>query len=290
MLLPTIPEPSPPLWMMVFKTFVLINNIIYTEFLGRSVNRLFIYTALKIDYTKPFLNAIIPAMLVESEYINLRRGIENFDDYLAGKRIGSDVDGVDVLTAQGSLDEFYLRYGVRKHLSDYTYDFEMNDWLIEFEGSKAKEVCFEIWHHPRVLGDSLPVPGAVTLSRHLNKLRIPRITSRPGTTRDITLSWYRKNMPWIRETDIFIQPEGNDKINHGFKVEMIKALGIEIFFEDNPNHAKAIVENTSATVVIVPWPWNSHTIEHPRIIRPFGVQTGNMYSAYNALARRLCFI
>lgn len=235
---------------------------------------------MKLDF-----DVIIADMLIESQYSSFRRELKDFEDFLSSKRIGSDIDGVDVLLVQGALDEFFKRYGVRKSLSDYSYVFEMNDWVREFEGDRAPEVTFEIWHHPRVLMESLPVPGAVTLSWHLRNLNIPRITSRPANTRDLTLDWYRKNMPWIPESSIYVQSEGGDKINHDFKIETIKLLGIEIFFEDNPKHAKAIVDNTDALVVMVPWSWNVNTVNDSRILRPSGSREGNVYSAYNILAR-----
>ena len=237
---------------------------------------------------------------MSAEYSRVREGLREFEGFLVGKKIGFDIDGVDILSPQSALDELYRRYGVRKTLNDLVRAFEMNNWLKEFEGEKAPRVAWEIWHSREVLENSKSVSGAVSLSRHLHEIGIdpPRITSRPAFTRQWTLDFYKKWMPWVPLENIFMQADGGNEISHNHKVDSIKLMGIEIFFEDNPDHAKEIVEKTQALVVMVPWRWNIDlTPFHPNIVRPwapnhvgYNMRRGNVYTAYNALARHFKFI
>jgi uncharacterized HAD superfamily protein len=239
-------------------------------------------------------------MLAELGYSRVREQIIKFEGFLMGKRMAFDIDGTDFATPQFAVDLYNRRYNQRKTIDDLTEAFVMNKWLEKPEGKKAPQVAWEIWHSPEVLTNVTPVSGAVELSLHLHNIGInpPRITSRPAFTRDWTLDSYRRWMPWVKPENIIMQAEGGNEINHHHKVDSIDSMEIEIFFEDNPDHAKEIVEKTKALVVMIPWRWNmSSTIEHPRIICPWNQDAlkswdrrGSIYTAYNALAHHFEFI
>jgi uncharacterized HAD superfamily protein len=104
------------------------------------------------------------------------------------------------------------------------------------------------------------MPGALIISKYLSSNginHIHRITSRPRRLRENTIAWYKEKMPWVDRDLIHIQTD-RDEINPGFKIEQIKDLKIDLFFEDSVKHAETISVKTKAAVILIPQPSNAY--------------------------------
>ncbi|HET7099089.1 MAG TPA: hypothetical protein VFI61_02560 [Patescibacteria group bacterium] len=185
---------------------------------------------------------------------------ENLNQKLKNLKIATDIDGVEINSAESALDLLNQDHGKSYKINDLieymsTIDFIKRD-LKHIEDPVA--YAMELWNSDRNLSASHPVSGSLILSSYLHSNgidRIHRITSRPSFTKNATFDWYKNKMPWVDPGLIHIQ-EGGMEINHNFKVDQINKLEINLFFEDSWEHAEAISKKTKATVILVPQPWN----------------------------------
>lgn len=199
---------------------------------------------------------------MSKEYTFEERLLVNQTDLLVQRikplKIATDIDGVDAFTQESGLTAINNLKGTSFQLTDLKVDL-VAKYLKDVRD--PKKFATEIWNSNANLSTTHVVSGALILSRFLFEkgINIPRITSRPSYTRDVTLEWYAQKMPWIKPEQIIMQTK-SDNINFSFKVDQIKKLGIELFFEDSFEHAVNIVENTDAKVVLIPHYWNEDFI------------------------------
>ncbi|MEK7188876.1 MAG: hypothetical protein AAB685_03435 [Patescibacteria group bacterium] len=214
--------------------------------------------------------------------------IRRLNDILKSQVVSFDIDGVEANSARESITQVNRRFGTRFTISDIKSYYGLADLLKEVPNiSDPLKTSIEIWNSPEVFEATLPVSGARILSDFLRKEGVDayRISSRPGSTRQITISWYQRWMPWVSPKRIYLQRTG-EEINTDFKVKTISDLGVRFHFEDSYEEAEQIVKNTDAIVVLVPQPWNfTYQSTDKRIIIPReNTQISGIFRAYFALA------
>lgn len=170
---------------------------------------------------------------------------------------GTDIDGTEIDSETSALRAFNERFKEDKKRRDLTDLFIMVEWFEKKGITDPLGEAVKLWNEDNNLGGSLPQDGAWIFSRFLFEkgVVLPRITSRPSYTRNVTLDWYQKWMPWVPEDKIHIHKEANS-LNPDFKIDRINELGLRWFFEDSIPHALDIVYWTGATVILIPQPWN----------------------------------
>jgi len=171
-----------------------------------------------------------------------------------------DIDGVIVDTASRAIKHFNKKYRKTKKVTDLKSFFIIYDWLFEILDDKesAMDAMVKLWNDPEVLTKSLPIKGALELTKSLHRQgsTVHYITSRPNTTKDITRAWFKKWLPWVNQDLIHISPSG-DGLQRSFKAEMIKSLRPDVHFEDSIEHAQDITRLLPETkVILVRQPWN----------------------------------
>jgi len=195
--------------------------------------------------------------------------MSEFLDKIRFRQISFDIDGVNADTAKSAVNLYNLQFSDGKTVTDLDGFYAMRDWIFEKTNSRnlAIEMAIKIWNDENVQGYCPMVSGAWFLSNYLylNGIKPHYITSRPFFTRDVTLDWFGRNMPFVDSGHIHVGNGGG--LQGSYKTQTIKDLGVDIHFEDSIEHALDIVENTPALVVLVRQPWNlKFDVNHPRMV------------------------
>lgn len=177
----------------------------------------------------------------------------NIDELLRTYKLSFDADGVLINSRAPVVKVF------NKLLkTDYKQE-DVNSWRAIFKWAmKAglnKDEAFKLdrklWTDPEILFKSPPMPGAVEFTRKLHEqgIKLTVATSRIPKFKESTIDWFRKWMPWIEQ--VYIR-ENKDIPGEVFKAEAVKQIGSRVHFEDDPVHAKSILDRTEACVVFIP--------------------------------------
>lgn len=186
-----------------------------------------------------------------------------------------DLDGVLVYTQVRSLEVANTLLGTTYTLEHLTHSYEMNEWFKQrYQESEEDLMKRNIahWNSPEVMGKSQPLPGSGEVLRYLSSLGIKPhfVTSRPNSARQTTNEWFKHFFPEISPLQIHLQ--STEKYNHNYKVDTISSYKVKVHFEDFGEDALEIVKQTNCLVVLVGHPWNRTYPDHPRIIRPQGIE------------------
>jgi uncharacterized HAD superfamily protein len=171
-------------------------------------------------------------------------------------KIGFDHDGVIANTSTPVVDE-YNKIFRTNHTVDEIREYRTLARWAERDLGVSKKAALEIdnylwFKRPDILLRAEPMPGAVEITKQLaaKEIFFPIITSRLSSYRRSTFKWYEEKMPWINRNQIFIRE--NDEIEgEVFKARMIEERGVSVFFEDAPHHAKIIIRDTNAMVILL---------------------------------------
>ncbi len=171
-------------------------------------------------------------------------------------KIGFDHDGVIAETRTPVVEEYNKIFGTEHAVNEMREYRTLARWAEEDLGI-SKEVALKIDNHlwferPDILLRAKPMPGAVEITKQLadREIFFPIITSRLSSYRQSTFEWYEEKMPWINRNQIIIRE--NDEIEgEVFKARMIEKRGVNVFFEDAPHHAKIIIRDTNAMVILL---------------------------------------
>jgi len=180
----------------------------------------------------------------------------NPESFFEKYKIGFDHDGVIADTRQPVVDEYNKIFGTNHTIDEMREYHTLAKWAKEDLGvseEAALEIDSHLWfERPDILLRAEPMPGAVEFTRWLvdKKISFSIVTSRLPSYRQSTFEWYERKMPWISNDKIFIR-ENDEMAGEIFKVWMIKILGVNLFFEDLPHHAKEIISYTDAVVVLL---------------------------------------
>ena len=233
----------------------------------------------------------------------LAQDLEVFTIWLKTKRLGFDLDGVNINIASEALRIFNRKFGTAYEKSDLRTDYEMVDWMKDFMAAdECLTEAINIWNSDEALSVAGPESGSIQMQEYLrdNGINPFFITSRPSYALSYTENWMAKWLPWVPGENVCIQKTGG-QISHDFKALNVSGLGIDFMFEDSIRNAQAIVEASVSTVVaLVPQPWNLFyrqrlsQLRHPRIVIPEGEiydsQRPPIWNAYLAVARYSNFI
>lgn len=205
--------------------------------------------------------------------------------------IGFDLDGVIIYLQPKVLDIFNSTYNTNFTLEHLTDPWRMSQWYADIHGCSYDEGVEEtkkIWNSKEVLETAEMLSGAEEILATLEAQNLGHhfITSRPFYTMAPTQTWFDNRRKGVGFTRMIMQTSNIYNNNH--KVETVRNYEIKVFFEDMPEHAQAIVENTQALVVMVTHPWNRNMPDHPRIIRPKGVENeGNLTVSFGTFIDHL---
>lgn len=185
--------------------------------------------------------------------------LKKVNKVLIEKKVGFDIDGFEVDSTAEFLKVVKERIGLTIKKEQCLHAWAAAE-IIEASGlvEDARAFCMDHWNSDRVLGSSKCESGAFMLSRfvHSDGVRPHRITARPSITERVTRDWYKSNMPWVGKELIHVQEDGNE-VRPFFKVDKINEYNISYYFEDQFENVDVIIENTDATVILVPQWWNS---------------------------------
>jgi uncharacterized HAD superfamily protein len=197
-----------------------------------------------------------------------------------GRRVSFDMDGVL---------SFSIYPVIEKVNEDFNTDFSVNDFFgwatvktwaqenwhrrraaVDSMAKSPDEYDLWIWTDPKILFNGIMGRGSDFVTRcaveNADHTRV--ITSRIPALRESTLKWYPNNLPWIANDMISIN-SNPDVAGEIFKYEEIARQKIDLHFEDSLRHAKLIVENTPAQVVLLAnWDDSRYKgFSHPRIFQ-----------------------
>lgn len=188
--------------------------------------------------------------------------------------IGFDIDGSEVDTHTPAVRLYntmtsHLEGFEPRSVSDIINYDAFVGWFEEAGFQEPFECAMDVWHDEEVIVGAEPLSGSFLLSLFLKSqdIDVYRITSRPAFVSENTRKWYKQWQPHVISEDLLHIQSETDNINPSYKSDKIAALGLGYFFEDSFEHAQSIVQNTDATVVLVPQPWNrDYKNDNPRII------------------------
>lgn len=167
--------------------------------------------------------------------------------------VGLDADQILIRSEVSVLQEFnsLFKTSFRPEDSDWGSVIE---WLTARGFSRPDAEVYDeyIWTDPDILFNSPPVPGGREAYRVLETMgkEIHIITSRIPSLEKITRLWFSQWMFWVSQERIHINSNPS-LVGREFKAKKISELGLGVFFEDSPEHARKILDNTDAFVVLV---------------------------------------
>lgn len=197
-----------------------------------------------------------------------------------GRRLSFDIDGVLSLTVYPVVGKVNEDFGTTYDIADFSGWATVRRWAEKnwdrrkpFVDSVAKtpeEYDAWVWTDPEVLLRGLLGPGSDYVTRcaaeAASYYRV--VTSRVPELRESTYRWSEANLPWI-DRDRISMNEDPSVSGEVFKHKEIARHGIDLHFEDSLRHAKLIVENTPATVILLS-NWDvarNEPYSHPRIVK-----------------------
>ena len=188
---------------------------------------------------------------------------------LKGGLVSFDIDAVTQQTSDLSLKK--ASHILKKYItiSDIVKYWGLKDIAAKngMNEKEALEFSLYCWNDHSVYSGSPVLPGTLTLLRLFEEARIPYmfISSRPTEFKLTTKRWFEKNLPWVDPKNIIVERVGA-AFGGSYKSDMINKYGVVLHIEDAVEEARAIAQETSAKVIIVPQPWNqSGRFFHPNI-------------------------
>jgi len=169
------------------------------------------------------------------------------------RRITFDVDGVLAMSAVSVIEAINHKYQ-----TTYSLD-QMNRWeFLETDLQKrlgiSKEESYDIWLLPGVMLNAPPIDEAIEIVRDLTQkgAEITFITSRRGTSREDTLSWFGKYLPFVTPDQLLTQP-GHERQGTKFKVETLLKMRPELHIDDS---MELIPMLKGINIALISQPWN----------------------------------
>jgi len=217
----------------------------------------FIAKALELITESRFCDRI-PEMIIE-------RAIEN----LRSRKVSFDIDNTVVDTYGRAVDVYNWFLGTNYRIADVKSNWQLAEWFKNDTSVEDPLAAARNFYNSRVvMVQANPVAGAISILSRIHKARLNPyfLSARPGSKRPLTFEWFGYWTPWFDRNSFLLQEEG-DQVNPGFKVESINSQCIDYHFEDIPEDATIIHNNTQATIVMVNQPWNQDFSLDSRFIR-----------------------
>lgn len=184
---------------------------------------------------------------------------------LSKYNVSFDIDGVEAESADPVVRKFNKIFKTCYRVRDLQNYWSLVDWVKKSDPRivDPRDYAIKLWNSSEVMSAAPVVSGAWLFSNYAKDMlpHVHRITSRPSYLKDVTIDWYKRNMPWVDPKLIHIQVDGDMNIRNvdklsSHKVRTIHELGVHLHFEDSWQEAEAIVSSTHAKVILVPRPWN----------------------------------
>ncbi len=180
--------------------------------------------------------------------------------------IGVDID--DVL-AQWNIS--YLKYINNKFGTNFKFDqiteYDYRQCFPEFiERIDFFNLCFEFYGRPEFIDLDRVEYSEESIKRLAKKHKLYAVTARPEHLQQITENWIDKYFPNIKEivfTNFFTKDPNQKMIP---KSEVCQNLGVDLFIEDAPHHAKDIAAK-GINVFLLEKPWNRNFEVENKIFR-----------------------
>jgi uncharacterized HAD superfamily protein len=196
------------------------------------------------------------------------------------RRVSFDMDGVLSFTVYPVVEKVNEDFGTDFSINDFygwatvkTWAQENWDRRNEFVDTVAKtpeEYDMWVWTNANILLNGVMGSHSDIVTRcavgAADHARV--VTSRIPALRWSTFRWHEMFLPWIDRGNISINSD-SDLPGEVFKYREINRHGIDLHFEDSLRHAKLIVENTPAQVVLLAnWDVSKNDAYwHPRILQ-----------------------
>jgi len=205
--------------------------------------------------------------------------LQYFKEFFGKTRVSCDIDGVVLISAAAVLDKLNSDFKSKHTIKDVTHweavremaykEFRRRGLSPEEADKQALEYDNWIWSDDKVMGSSPAAVGAEAFLRRLDTESIDYfyITSRVPALLPTTLKSFRKYFPWENPAKIIIN---NDNTVSGkeFKWRTIAEKGIGIHIDDSQDHARLVIENTQAKVILLAYPSiQEQGFSHPRLFR-----------------------
>lgn len=201
-------------------------------------------------------------------------------DVFKERRVSFDMDGVLSLTVYPVVEKVNEDFGTDYEINDFFGWTTVKTWaeknwdrrkpFVDSVARSPEEYDMWVWTDPEILFNGVLGPSSDHVTRcAVDKARHTRVvTSRIPSLRKSTLDWHEVNLPWISKDRISIN-EDEGLPGEVFKYREINEHGIDLHFEDSLRHAKLIVDNTPATVVLLDnWDVSQNeSFWHPRIVQ-----------------------
>lgn len=210
--------------------------------------------------------------MVESDFfMSLERNLEKREKFFWSP-MSFDADGVLINNKVPVVRQINKILGTDYGTGDIKTYYSADSWFVKHGRcnlNTAHLICKTLWSDPELLRVSYPMPGACEFMLKLYRLGLKPsiITIREPSLKDMTLEWFQKWMPWISKKQIFIQEPNSQVPEKEFKSHIINEMSIHAHFEDSLDQALNILNNTSATVFLVPFEYNRVSEGNPRLIR-----------------------
>jgi len=173
------------------------------------------------------------------------------------KVVDWDFDGVLINSAKPVLERQCEVWKEKYNLDaikgwDWTYHMSLKYGLTQEEAIKLQN---DTWMNSVVLSKSEPLFGAWALSYRFYRMGISQhiTTSRLPSLKECTYDSVNRYYPWIPLENVHVR-DGTNIDKDQFKVDWVRRMFANLHFEDNRIQARLIAENTSATVIYLPYP------------------------------------
>ncbi len=168
----------------------------------------------------------------------------------------TDFDGVMFDTRTMVTDNFNRRFGTT-HTPDGLLNWHtVRDWAIEkgMDKEEAEKFEWDLWHKDEFLFSAEPLPGAVEFMREAYKrdYQIPIFSSRFFRQREVTIRCCEIHLPFVNPDNIHVSLDDLPReMNKVWMIQRKRSKPYRVFLEDSKDHARLILENTDAYVILV---------------------------------------
>lgn len=193
------------------------------------------------------------------------------------KKISLDLDGVIFLIDIPATEKFNRDFETIKTAQEMTGWNTVSNWAHEefvkkgFKADQAIKMAYEydrsLWGDPELYRQAPLAPGVDIFIRRLLSLGIPFefITSRQPALREVTYEVFKEKLPMVDPSQIFINSDPN-VLGRDFKVGTIDEHRIDLHIDDYDEHSGLILENTSASVVLLCYAYGTD-LKHSRLTK-----------------------
>ena len=169
-------------------------------------------------------------------------------------KIGLDFDDV-LANTNPSLLEFHNEYFGTAHDPEDVRSYDLS-CLWECTTDEMHR-CLEIWYYSSHHANIDPMPGAQEAVARLASLyELHIITARHAHLTKITSALVARHFPDVFAGIHFVGHAGQ---GHGSKANVCQELGISVFIEDAPHHARTVAA-AGIPVLLFNTPWNSDVV------------------------------